>query len=252
MQLWPALDLRNGRCVRLVRGDFAEETAFGDPVELALGYLDAGADRVHVVDLDAARTGRPVNRKVIGRIAATGLLVQAGGGVRSKGAAEALFDEGVARVIVGTAAVEQPGLLASLAERWPGAVVAGLDHRNVASQDGRIMRELAVRGWTEGSGRELLEVVAQLAELPLAGIVVTSISRDGTGAGPDLDGLRSVLRLTSPPVIAAGGVGGTADLRRLAALQVGERRLDGVIAGRAILSGSVELGAALRTVAGGG
>jgi len=248
MHLWPALDLRDGRCVRLVRGDFSEETVFGDPVELALSYRDAGADRVHVVDLDAARTGEPVNRQVVGRIADTGLLVQAGGGVRSREAAGALFDLGVARVIVGTAVVEQPGLLAELADEWPLRVVAGLDHRTVVADDGRRLRELSVHGWVDGTGRDLLEVLRGLGSVPLAGVVVTNISRDGTGSGPDLDGLRAALSATQQPIVAAGGVAGAADLRRLASLESEGRRLEGVIAGRAILSGALDLAAALRVL----
>jgi phosphoribosylformimino-5-aminoimidazole carboxamide ribotide isomerase len=235
--------------VRLVRGDFSNETDFGDPIEVALAYRDAGADRVHVVDLDAARSGEAVNRPIIGRIAATGLVVQAGGGVRSEAAAEALFDEGVDRVIVGTAVVEQPDLLARLARHWPGRVVAGLDHRSVAAGTGVVVRELALRGWVEASGRDMLEVLGEIEGLPLAGVVVTNISRDGTGSGPDLDGLRAVLATTDLPVVAAGGVATAADLRRLAALVSGERRLDGVIAGRALLSGSLGLRAALRALA---
>lgn len=246
MHLWPAIDLRGGRGVRLRRGEFSEETVFGDPVELALAYRDAGADRVHVVDLDAARTGDPVNRGVIERIAATGLVVQAGGGVRDLAAAASLFGLGVARVIVGTAVVEQPALLVELAASWPERVLAGLDHRVVVREGGRVLRELAVRGWVEGTGRDLLDVLAGIEHLPLAGVVVTNISRDGTAAGPDLESLRAILAATPLPVLAAGGVATLADLRRLASLGPGSRRLDGVIAGRSLLSGELDLASALR------
>jgi phosphoribosylformimino-5-aminoimidazole carboxamide ribotide isomerase len=242
VELWPAIDLRGGRCVRLVQGDFERETVYGDPVSVAKGYVRAGAERLHVVDLDAARTGLPVNREVIGEIAASaGVPIQVGGGVRDDPSAEALLALGVARVVIGTAAVRKPALLARLAARWPHRIVAGLDYRR--NEVG--VPEVAVQGWTQPSGRTLAEVLAGLRDVELAGVVVTDIARDGTGEGPDVSGLVSVLGWSAQPVVAAGGVASIDDLARIARLDVDGRRLDGVIVGQALLSGSLSLSEAL-------
>jgi phosphoribosylformimino-5-aminoimidazole carboxamide ribotide isomerase len=243
MHLWPAIDIRDGRAVRLLRGDFAHETMFGDPVSVALGYRDAGARRLHLVDLDAARSGEPVNRAVIGDIVrAVGpeVGVQVGGGVRDRESAEALFRLGVLRVVMGTVAVEDPDAVRAVAADWPGRVVAGLDYRRAQGR-----QEVAVRGWTEGSGRGLVEAVAALEDSGLGGVVVTDISRDGTGDGPDAAGLAELLGLTRLAVVASGGVAGAQDLRALCDVAAGERRLDGVVVGKALLSGAMTLPAAL-------
>jgi phosphoribosylformimino-5-aminoimidazole carboxamide ribotide isomerase len=248
MQLWPAIDIRDGRCVRLMQGDFDRETSYGDPVAVAKEYVRAGAERLHVVDLDAARTGLPVNRDVIGAIATRlSVPLQVGGGVRDEAAAEALLSLGVARLVLGTAAVEDPGLLERLSGRWPGRIVAGLDYRRNAAG----VPEVAVRGWSEASGRSLAEVLSSFGDLELAGIAVTDIARDGTGDGPDLAGLRLVLGWASRAVVASGGVATTGDLERLAVLEVDGRRLEGAIVGRALLSGRFSLADALVACAGG-
>jgi phosphoribosylformimino-5-aminoimidazole carboxamide ribotide isomerase len=230
MDLYPAIDLRGGRCVRLVQGDFDRETVYSaDPVAVARAYQDAGAHWLHVVDLDAARSGIPENRSAVAAIAGAvhpSLAVQSGGGVRDRAAAEALAEAGVSRVVLGTAALDKPALVAELARDMPVAV--GLDVRG---------REVAVRGWTEGTGRDLLEVLPWFEDAGVAAVVVTQIARDGTLAGPDLEGLAAVLSATALPVIASGGVGALDDLRALAALSVAGRRLAGVIVGRALYEG---------------
>ncbi len=242
MDLYPAIDLRGGRCVRLVEGDFARETAYSDdPVAVARAFQAAGARWIHVVDLDGARTGLPVNREVVGRIAAAvaalGVRVQAGGGVRSADDAEALRAAGVARVVLGTAAVERPQLVAEIAGRWPGGVAVGLDHR-----DG----EVRVRGWTEGGGRRVAEIVPEAIGAGAAAVIVTDIARDGRLGGPDLVGLSDLLAGTEAPIIASGGVRDLADVRALARITTtGGRRLAGVIAGKAIYEGDLDVGAAL-------
>ena len=212
IELYPAIDLRDGRCVRLYQGDYGRETVYGDdPVAQALAFEAEGAAWIHVVDLDAARTGEPVNRPVVAAIAAAvSVPVQTGGGVRDEAAAEALIDAGVARVVLGTAALEQPDLVRRLAARFPVAV--GLDARG---------REVAVRGWEQGSGRDLLDVAAEFADAGVAALVVTEIGRDGTLEGPDLEGLAAVLGATDIDVIASGGVGSLDDLRALDRLAVG-------------------------------
>jgi phosphoribosylformimino-5-aminoimidazole carboxamide ribotide isomerase len=242
MNLWPALDIRDGRCVRLVQGDFDRETIYGDPIELAQAYVLAGAERLHVVDLDAARTGVPVNREVIGEIAGrVGVPIQVGGGVRDEEAAAALFALGVSRVVLGTAVVKEPGLLGRLAQRWPKRIVAGLDYRRNATG----VPQVEVQGWTQATGRSLADVLLRFRELELAGVVVTDIARDGTGEGPDVSGLVSVLGWAEQPVVASGGVANVRDLQRLAGLDVDGRRLDGAIVGKALLSGSLSLADAL-------
>jgi len=244
VELYPAIDLRGGRCVRLRQGDYGDETVYGDePVAVARAFVAAGARWVHVVDLDAARTGQPVNRAVVAEVAAAvsaaGASVQAGGGVRSVEAARALWDAGVRRVVVGTAAIEDPGLVATLAAARPGGVAVGLDTR-----DG----EVAVRGWVQGSGLGITDVLARLEEAGVAALVVTDIGRDGMLGGPDLRGLRSVLDGTDLDVIASGGVSSAADVLALAGLrgpQLG-RALAGAIVGRALYEGrlTVEEGVA--------
>jgi phosphoribosylformimino-5-aminoimidazole carboxamide ribotide isomerase len=233
MELYPAIDLRGGRCVRLRQGDYADETVYGDdPVAVAVAFADAGARWIHVVDLDAARTGEPVNRTAVAAIvAAVGeVKVQSGGGVRSHQAAAALWDVGVTRVVVGTAAVEDPSLVASLAAVRPDGVAVGIDTR-----DG----DVAVRGWAEGSGLRVDEVVARLGDVGVAAVILTDIGRDGMLAGPDLVGLTAALEAVPAglDVIASGGVSSVADLVALAGVEHGGRRLAGAIVGKALYEG---------------
>lgn len=243
MELYPAIDVRGGHCVRLRQGDFEAETIYDDdPVRVAREFADAGARWIHVVDLDAARTGEPTHRDVIAAICdAVPAQVQSGGGVRSIEAAEALLDAGVARVVVGTAAVEDPALVGRLASAHPGRVAVGLDARG---------RDVAVRGWQEGSGADLVQLGQQMAQRGAAALVVTEIGRDGTLEGPDLGQLESVLAAVEIPVIASGGVGTLADLATLSSLAVDGRRLSGVITGRAIYEGRFSVAEALTTLRG--
>jgi phosphoribosylformimino-5-aminoimidazole carboxamide ribotide isomerase len=242
LELYPAIDLRAGRCVRLHQGDFDAETVYDDdPVAVARAFAAAGANWIHVVDLDAARTGEPANLAVIERIATeVECAIEVGGGVRSQAAADALLLAGATRVIIGTAAVEQPDLVDALCAAHPGRVAVGLDARG---------REVAVRGWVEGSGADLLALAARFEASGVAALIVTEIGRDGTMEGPDLEQLRSVLEVTAVPVIASGGVGTIDDLVALADLTVfgadGETRsLHGAIAGRAIYEGRFTVGEA--------
>ncbi len=233
LDLYPAIDLRDGRCVRLLQGDYDRETVYGDdPVDQARQFADAGAPWIHVVDLDAARTGEPVNRAVIGAIAeAVDVPVQTGGGVRNVEAASALFDAGVARVVIGTAAVENPELAAALTARGH-RVAIGLDGRN---------GKIATHGWETETELDVVDMARRFEHLGVDAVVVTEIARDGTLEGPDLAGLSEVLAGTTLDVIASGGVGTTDHLRQLAALDVDGRRLAGVIAGRALYEGTVDL-----------
>ncbi|MGI8492304.1 MAG: HisA/HisF-related TIM barrel protein, partial [Acidimicrobiales bacterium] len=188
---------------------------------------------VHVVDLDAARTGQPVNRAVVRRIAASvGVRVQAGGGVRSAADADELLGSGVERVVIGTAAVEDPNVVTEIAERWPGRVAVGLDHR-----DG----EVRLRGWAEGGGRRVLELIPRMLDAGASVLIVTDIARDGRLTGPDVTGLAALLEATGAPLIASGGVASLDDIRQLSAL----RGLAGVIVGKALYEGSFGVGEAL-------
>lgn len=238
MDLYPAIDLRGGQCVRLYQGDFALETVYGeDPVAQARLFADAGAPWIHVVDLDAARTGEPVNRPVIAAIAAAvSVPIQTGGGVRDDASARALLDAGVARVVVGTAALDDPGWARSLAEREPGRVALGLDVRG---------REVAVRGWVEGSGRHLAEVAAEFDDAGFAALIVTQINVDGAGTGPDVDLYAELLETMETDVIASGGVGRADHLRTLASFGEEGTPLAGVIVGKALYDGSLTIDDAL-------
>ena len=226
--LYPAIDLRAGRCVRLRQGDYAHETVYGDdPVAHALAFADDGATWVHVVDLDAARSGEPTNRPAIAAVAAAlsdrGVALQTGGGVRTVEDAAELAAAGVARVVLGTAAVADPGLVDTVAGATGIGVALGLDVRG---------REVAVKGWTERAG-DLDLVLARFDGRPIDALIVTQIAVDGTGEGPDLDLYRRLLAAGHDDVVASGGVGSLAHLETLAALGV-----PGVIVGRAIYEGA--------------
>jgi len=225
MDLYPAIDLRAGRCVRLYQGDFGRETVYGtDPVAVAERFSSAGARWLHVVDLDAAR-GEGSNLETVLAIArSVPARVQTGGGVRD----DALLVAGVDRVVLGSLAVANREHAAELIAGYPGRVAIGLDHR-----DG----EVRVRGWEERSNVRLLDAERWPEFAQAAAFVVTDISRDGTMDGPDLENLAAALEATSVDVIASGGVGSLADIEALTSLEVGGRRLAGVIVGKALYEG---------------
>jgi len=246
VEVIPAIDLREGRSVRLYRGAFDSETLYGDPLAQAEAYEEAGAGMLHLVDLDAARTGEPVNAAVVARIlASVRMPVEVAGGVRSERRAGELFELGAARVVLGTAALTEPGLLERLTRAYPGRIALGLDHRRGEAG----ASEVAVAGWERSSGVPLLDAVRRFSELELGAIVVTDIVRDGTLEGPDLEGYALVLGATVRPLVASGGVAGPADLAALAAIEVDGRRLAGAIVGRALLSGAMTLKEAMAACA---
>jgi phosphoribosylformimino-5-aminoimidazole carboxamide ribotide isomerase len=265
MDLFPAIDLREGRSVRLIQGDFSRERAYGDPVASAEEMVAAGATHLHVVDLDAARTGDPVNREVIAAICAKvadkGVFVQCGGGIRDEAAAEALLGLGVARVVLGTAAVERPGLVRRLARRFPGRIAVALDYsRGGSSEVSRPMpaggsavslahARVAVRGWTAVSGESLLDVLACFEDAGAAAVMCTDVGRDGMLSGPDIPGLSALLDATQMEVVASGGVASVADLVNLAHLGRPGRRLAGVIVGMALREHKLSLAEALEACA---
>lgn len=230
-ELFPAIDLRGGNVVRLRQGDYADETQYSDnPAVVARGFQDAGARWIHVVDLEAARDGGSPNLAAIEAICSAAPLcdVQTGGGVRSFADAESRFALGVARVIVGSAAVEHPEVVAEIAAARPGRVVVGLDVRG---------RELSTHGWTKGAG---CDVGAMLQAFDGAGVgacVVTQINVDGLLTGADIGLYVELLAATAIPLVASGGVGSLDDLEALRTIKVNGRGLVGAIAGKAIYEG---------------
>jgi phosphoribosylformimino-5-aminoimidazole carboxamide ribotide isomerase len=242
MELFPAIDLRGGTAVRLTQGDFERQRDYGDPLDLARRYVEGGAHWIHVVDLDAARTGmaheRALVREIVGVAATTGAQVQCGGGVRTEDDVAALVAAGVSRVVMGTAALESPELAAACAERWPDRVAVGLDY--VLGPDGE--PEALGHGWQAGTGRPMRALLDGWAGTPFAAVVATAIALDGMLAGPDIEGMRSLLGTTKLPVVASGGVSALADLAALATLSVPAadatrppRTLAGVIVGKALV-----------------
>jgi len=232
IDLYPAIDLRGGRVVRLRQGDYADETVYGDdPVSVATAFAEAGAPWIHVVDLDAARSGDPVNRSVVAAIAAAvagNSQVQTGGGIRTVDDAAELVAAGVSRVVMGSAAVREPALVQQVSKLV--AVAVGLDHRN---------GEVSIHGWTEGSGMQLHD---SYALFPTADVfVITDIGRDGMLTGPDVEGLTKSAQLADAPVIASGGVSSLADIEALSTVE----NLGGIITGKAVYEGRFSVREAL-------
>ncbi len=237
MLILPAIDLRGGQCVRLRQGDYSQETVFGsEPVAMARRWVEHGASYLHLVDLDGAREGRPINGPSIRQIAAkAGVPCQLGGGLRTESDIAEVLSWGVQRVIVGTRALKDPAWLESVCRRFPEQIVLGIDARN-----GRV----AVQGWLETSERSAIDLARQCAEWPLAGIVYTDISRDGMLEGPNVEALAEMARAVTLPIIASGGVTSLEDIRRLAQL-----RLAGCIIGRALYEGRLDLKEAIAAAA---
>jgi phosphoribosylformimino-5-aminoimidazole carboxamide ribotide isomerase len=226
--LYPAIDIRDGKAVRLAQGDYERETAYDDdPVVAARRWADGGARWLHVVDLDGARAGEPVNLEHVRRIVASvDVPVQFGGGLRDSKKVEEAISSGAERVVLGTAAVRDPDLA--------GAIAAAHGERVVASVDARSGR-VAAEGWTESSDLQTTEVIAALAGRGIRRFVFTPVDVDGLMEGPDLESLREVAGATEGELIYSGGVGSLDDLRAIAAL--GLDNLDGVIVGRALYEG---------------
>jgi phosphoribosylformimino-5-aminoimidazole carboxamide ribotide isomerase len=235
MILFPAVDIKDGRCVRLKQGVQDQVTVFSpDPVAMALHWVEQGARWLHVVDLDGAFAGRPVNAELVGRICARAKVpVQLGGGVRSLEIADAYLKSGVQRLIIGTLALEDQETFTGLCRAFPGRVGVSLDAR-----DGR----LKTKGWVEDAGLTVADVVEGLEQAGCAFLVYTDIARDGMQAGVNISALQSLLEITSLPVLAAGGVSTLDDIKALAPLFM--RGLEGVITGKAIYEGSLNLGEA--------
>ncbi len=234
MIVYPAIDLLGGRCVRLRQGDYAQATVYSDdPVAVARAFRAVGADWVHIVDLDAARSGVPAHQALIARIRAeTGLRVQTGGGVRNLAALEAHLAAGVERVVLGTSAVKDRPFTEEALRRHGAAIAIGIDARG---------GEVSVDGWTAGGGVKALEFAGWMEALGARTAIFTDIARDGMLAGPALDATAELVRETGMDVIASGGIGSLADIEAVRAIGAA-----GVIVGKALYEGRVDLAACLR------
>jgi phosphoribosylformimino-5-aminoimidazole carboxamide ribotide isomerase len=237
--LFPAIDLKDGVCVRLEQGDMGRATVFnGDPGAQARGFKAAGFEYLHVVDLNGAFAGRPVNAVAVESIlASVPLPVQLGGGIRDRATIAGWLEKGIARVIIGTAAVRDPDLVRQAAREWPGRVAVGLDAR-----DGRV----AVQGWAETSDLSALEIARRFEDAGVAAIIYTDISRDGLLKGLNMDTTVALADAVSIPVIASGGLASIDDIRRL--LEPRAKKLAGAIAGRALYDGRLDAAEALQLI----
>ena len=236
MEVIPAIDLKGGRCVRLLQGDFDKETVFStDPGAVARDWEQACAPRIHVVDLEGAASGHPENAEAVARILeSVDIPVQLGGGVRNMETLEGWLDKGVQRVVLGTAAVEDPDFLQEALQRFAESVVVGIDAR-----DGRV----AASGWKRTTEVDAIELIERMKGLGVRRIIYTDISRDGMLSGPNLESVRQVVSKTKVPVIASGGVSTIEHLKSLRELGV-----EGAIVGRALYTGDVNLREAIQTV----
>ena len=233
MYIIPAIDLRDGKCVRLIQGQYNRQINYeDDPVKQAREFSSAGAKWLHIVDLDGARLGRPVNTDAISAIAALGLFkIEVGGGLRDEDAIKQLLDIGLERVIIGTKAVSDFEWFSEMAEKFSGKIVLGLDARG---------SKVATHGWTQDSPHNLLEFAAEAAKLPLAAIIYTDITKDGMMTGPNLERTKALVEAVDVPVVASGGVNTIEDIKKLA-----EFSPEAVIIGRSLYEGTLKLSEAI-------
>jgi phosphoribosylformimino-5-aminoimidazole carboxamide ribotide isomerase len=233
MEIIPAIDIRGGRCVRLYQGDYNQETVFDeDPVTAALTWYSQGARWLHIVDLDGAVAGEPKNMEVVGQIAKeTGLSIELGGGIRQEEVAEKLLRQGVSRLILGTAAIENRELVKQLCQRFGEAIAVSLDAR-----DGKI----AIRGWQKNTVVEVLRLSREMVDVGVKRFIYTDIKRDGTLTEPNFDMIKKLIAETSVPVIVAGGISRLEHLRRIKDLGA-----EGAIIGKALYTGAIDLGEAI-------
>jgi len=233
MEIIPAIDLRDGKCVRLIQGQYDRQITYkDDPAEQAREFHADGARWLHVVDLDGAKAGRPVNTETIAAIARLGLLkVEVGGGLRNETSIKQLLELGVTRVIIGTKAVSDFAWFSRMTEKFPGQVVLGLDARGAM---------VATHGWLEESTQSVLDFAAQADKLPLAAIIYTDIAKDGMLSGPNIERTQALAEAVETPVIASGGVKEVADIHKLNPIGVA-----GVIVGRSLYEGTLTLTDAL-------
>jgi phosphoribosylformimino-5-aminoimidazole carboxamide ribotide isomerase len=233
MTIYPAIDIRGGRCVRLTQGRADAETVYAeDPVEVAVRFKASGAQWVHVVDLDGAFSGEPGNLETVGRIAGLGLKVQLGGGLRKRAAVDRALDIGVARVVVGTRAAESESFVSELVRSFGDRVAVGIDAVN---------GKVAVKGWVDITGTSAVALARRMASLGVATLIHTDVGTDGMLAGPNFASQEAMLDAVTARVIASGGVSRREDVIQFAGMRKSRPNLDGVIVGKAIYEGRVEL-----------
>jgi phosphoribosylformimino-5-aminoimidazole carboxamide ribotide isomerase len=237
MLLIPAIDLKDGQCVRLQQGDMSVSTTFGDnPAAMARRWLDAGARRLHLVDLNGAFAGRPVNElaiKAILREVGEEIPVQLGGGIRDLDTIERYLDAGISYIIIGTAAVKNPGFLKDACSAFGGHIIVGLD-----AKDGKV----ATDGWSKLTGHEVVDLARKFEDYGVEGVIYTDIGRDGMLTGINIEATVKLAQSLSIPVIASGGLSDIADIERLCAVE--QEGVDGVICGRSIYTGALDFAAA--------
>ncbi len=241
MQIWPAIDLRGGKCVRLEQGDYNRETVFADdPAAMAAKLVEAGAECLHLVDLDGARDGQPVNLDAVRAILSkVEVACELGGGIRDEATIRTLIDDvGLSRLVIGTKALRDPDWFRKMVDQFAGKLVLGIDAR-----DGMV----ATDGWLKTSTTPAIELVKQFDGQQLAAIIYTDIARDGMLTGPNLEAMKAMKAATQLPVVASGGVTTTADISALAGIG-----MDGCIIGRALYEGKLTLGDALGAAAANG
>ena len=236
MIIYPAIDIRGGRCVRLTEGRFDAETVFADdPAEMALKWAGLGAEFLHLVDLDGALAGEGKNVPVIERILqSVSIPVQLGGGIRNLETIEKLLSLGVNRLILGSAAVKNPQLVEEACKKYPGHIAVGIDAKN---------GDVAIEGWGKGSGVAATELAKKMAAYGVETIIYTDISRDGMLSGVNVEATAALARACGVPIIASGGVASLEDIRRVKAVE--SEGVQGCIIGKAIYTGAVDLKAAL-------
>ena len=229
MYILPAIDLRSGKCVRLMQGDYHRQITYkDDPVGQAQDFIDAGAEWLHIVDLDGAKLGQVVNIDAISAIAALGKLrIEVGGGIRNEESISTLLDNGIERVIIGTRAVSDFEWFTQMAEKYQSRIVLGLDARG---------SKVSTQGWTKDHPEPMLDFAHKAQKLPLAAIIYTDIDRDGMLSGPNLERTRALVEAVELPVVAAGGINSVEDVEKLIATGVA-----GAIIGRALYEGTIDL-----------
>ena len=236
MYIIPAIDLRHGKCVRLIQGDYHRQITYqDDPVKQTREFIAAGAQWLHIIDLDGAKLGKPVNTDTISAIAGIGKLkIEVGGGLRNEASIKKLLYTGVERVIIGTKAVSDFEWFSEMAEKYSGKIVLGLDARG---------SKVLTHGWTQDSSQQLLEFASKAAKLPLAAIIYTDITKDGMMSGPNMERTKAVAEAVDVPVIASGGVRELNDIKKLA-----ESGVEAVIIGRSLYEGTLNLSEAIDAV----
>lgn len=241
MKIIPAIDILDGKCVRLNQGDYNKVTLFGsDPVKQAIEWQEQGAQRLHLVDLDGAKSGNPINDQAIKAIKKSiNIPIQIGGGIRTESRVKELLNIGIDKVILGTIAIEDPLTVKKLANNYPEKIILGIDAKN---------GKAATSGWTKESNFTAIEVVKNYSDVPISSVITTDINKDGTLLGPDIEGLKAMCKASPFPVIASGGVGSIGDIISILTLE--DQGIEGIILGRSLYDLKIDLSEAIKLTKG--